>query len=111
MAIIEVGDKLVSTEIFEQKFVCNLTACKGACCVEGDSGAPVTEQEVEKLESIYPKVKPYLREEGIEAIEMSGVAYKDFDGEWVTTLVNGKECAFATFDEKYCEVHIHSTFQ
>lgn len=99
MAIIEVGDKLVSTELFEQKFVCNLTACKGACCVEGDSGAPVTEEEVEKLEAIYPDVKPYLRTEGIEAIEMNGVAYKDFDGEWVTTLVNGKECAFATFDD------------
>ena len=99
MAIIEVGDKLVSTELFEQKFVCNLSACKGACCVEGDSGAPVTAEEVEKLEAIYDRVKPYLRPEGIKAIQKNGVAYKDFDGESVTTLVNGRECAFATFDD------------
>lgn len=100
MAIVEVGDKLVSTALFEEQFVCNLTACKGACCVEGDSGAPVTEEEVATLKDVYEEVKPYLRPEGIAAIEKEGVAYKDFDGEWVTTLVEGKECAFATFDEK-----------
>lgn len=99
MAMIEVDDKLVSTELFSNKFVCNLSACKGACCVEGDDGAPVTKEEQEIMKNIFPTIKPYLRDEGIRAIEERGVAYKDNDEDWVTTLVNGQECAFATFDD------------
>lgn len=98
--LIEVQDKVVSTQLLERKFVCDLNACKGACCIEGDSGAPLTLEEVDLLEEVYDKVKPYMRPEGIEAVEQSGVFYMDQDNEPVTTLVNGKECAFVYFDDQ-----------
>ena len=67
--MIQVEDKIISMSIFEKYFVCDLNACKGACCVEGDSGAPLTVKEEKKLNTIYKKVKPYMREEGISEIE------------------------------------------
>ncbi|GAA0873747.1 DUF3109 family protein [Wandonia haliotis] len=98
--IFEIEDKLVASELFERKFVCDLNACKGACCVEGDAGAPVTEEEVKIIEKHLEEIKPYMRPEGIAAVEESGVSYPDDFNEPVTTLVNGKECAFVYFDEK-----------
>lgn len=97
--LVEIGDKIISTQIFEEKFVCDLNACKGACCIEGDAGAPLTFEEVSKLEDDLEKIKPYMRQEGIDAVEEQGVFYMDQDNEPVTTLVNGKECAFVYFDE------------
>jgi hypothetical protein len=98
--LIEVKNKVVSTLLFENKFVCDLNACKGACCVEGDSGAPLKQEEIDVLEEDLEKIKPYMRQEGIEAIEKTGVFYMDrWDNEPVTTLVNEKECAFVNFDE------------
>lgn len=97
--LIEVDDKIVSTQIFEKKFVCDLSACKGACCIEGDAGAPLTFEEVSILEDDIEAIKPYMREEGIAAIEEQGVFYMDQDNEPVTTLVNGAECAFVYFDK------------
>lgn len=98
--LVEIGDKVVSTQIFERKFVCDLNACKGACCVEGDAGAPLTFEEVSILEDDLEAIKPFMRKEGIEAIEKTGVFYMDQDNEPVTTLVNNSECAFVYFDEK-----------
>lgn len=98
--LIEIEDKVVSTQIFENKFVCDLNACKGACCVEGDAGAPLTFEEVSILEDELEAIKPYMRKEGIEAVEKQGVFYMDQDNEPVTTLVNDSECAFVFFDEK-----------
>lgn len=97
--LVEIGDKVVSTQIFERKFVCDLNACKGACCVEGDAGAPLTFEEVSILEDDLEAIKPFMRKEGIEAIEKTGVFYMDQDNEPVTTLVNNSECAFVYFDE------------
>ena len=97
--MIEVGSTIVSTDILEKDFVCNLAACKGACCIEGDAGAPLENEEVNTLAEIYEHVKPFLRAEGIKAIEKEGTAVKDWDGEMVTPLVNGKECAYVIFDE------------
>jgi len=99
VAMIMIDDKLVSDELFEKKFVCDLGACKGACCVEGESGAPLEESELEVLEEIIDEVKPYMRKEGIEAIEKSGLYEIDTDGEYVTPLVKGKECAYVSFDK------------
>lgn len=96
--LVEIGDKLVSTDLMTEKFVCDLTACKGACCVEGDDGAPLKNEEIDLLESVYEKVKPYMTEKGIEAVEKNGVYYLDRFNEPVTTLVEGKACAFANFD-------------
>ena len=98
--LIELNDKIISTQIFERKFVCDLSACKGACCIEGDSGAPLTLDEVNILEEEIEAIKPYMRPEGIAAIEKSGVFYIDQENDAVTTLVNEKECAFVFFDEQ-----------
>lgn len=98
--LIEVKDKVVSTLLFENKFVCDLNACKGACCVEGDSGAPINFEEIDILEEDLEKIKPYMRQEGIDAVEKTGVFYMDeWENEPVTTLVNKKECAFVYFDD------------
>lgn len=98
--LIEIDDKVVSTQVFERKFVCDLQACKGACCIEGDAGAPLTEEEVSVLEDVLDEVKPYMRKEGLKAVEKAGVFYMDEDNEPVTTLVNGAECAFVYFDDQ-----------
>ncbi len=97
--LIEVKDKIVSTQIFDKKFVCDLNACKGACCIEGNSGAPLTLDEIDLLEDNIEKIIPFMRSEGIEEVEANGVFYMDEDNEAVTTLVNGGECAFVYFDK------------
>ena len=97
--LVEIQDKIVSTQIFERQFVCDLNACKGACCIEGNGGAPVTKEEIAIIEANLDKVLPYMRPEGIAAIEAQGVVYEDEDFEPATTLVNGKECAFVYFDQ------------
>lgn len=98
--LVEVGDKVVSTQLFERKFVCDLNACKGACCIEGDAGAPLTFEEVDLIEEGLDAITPYMRPEGIAAVEKTGVFYLDQDNEPVTTLVNGGECAFVYFDDQ-----------
>ena len=94
--IIEIGDKLVSTEIFEKEFVCNLGACKGICCVEGDDGAPLSFEEVDLIEDQLENIKPFMTPEGIQRVEEKGVFYMDIDNEPVTTLNKTKECSFVT---------------
>ncbi len=96
----QLGKTIVSEEIIENDFVCNLNACKGACCVEGEAGAPLEDKETEILREIYPKAKPFLRPEGVAAIEEQGPFVKGLDGEWETPLVNGKECAYVVFSDK-----------
>ena len=98
--LIEVQNKIVSTEIFERKFVCDLKACKGACCIEGDDGAPLEKEEVDIIEENLDKIKPFMRREGVEAVEKGGVSYLDRHDEPVTTLVDQRECAFVFFDDE-----------
>ena len=98
--MILVDNAVISDDIKEQFFVCDLDKCKGACCVEGDLGAPLEEHELAELEGAYEAVKPYLSEEGIKAIEKEGLYIKDFEGDYSTTTIGGKECAFAIYDEK-----------
>ncbi len=95
----QLGKTIVSEEIIEHDFVCNLTACKGACCIDGNAGAPLEDQETEILVDIYAKVKPFLRAKGIAAIEAQGAFVKGEDGEWETPLVNESECAYVVFSE------------
>ena len=94
----QLGKTIVSEEILEREFVCNLSACKGTCCIDGDAGAPLNEEEIKILEEIYPKVKPYLRPEGIAAIEAQGTWVKGEDGDFETPLIEGKDCAYVIFD-------------
>lgn len=95
----QIGKTIVSEEIIENDFVCNLNACKGTCCIEGDAGAPLEEEETTVLVDIFQEVKPFLRAEGIRAIEEQGAFVKGEDGEWETPLVNGSECAYVVFSE------------
>lgn len=96
--LIEVGDKIVSKEIFDRKFMCDLSKCKGACCVEGDDGAPLEVDEIKIIEEILPKIKPYMTPEGRAKVDKDGVYYTDRTGTPVTSLVKGGACAFASFD-------------
>jgi hypothetical protein len=98
--MILIDDTCISDDIAEKFFVCNLEKCKGACCVEGDLGAPLEESELAVMEEIYDKVKPYLTPEGIKAIEEQGKYIQDWEGDYSTTTINDKECAYAFYDEK-----------
>ncbi|GGH45062.1 hypothetical protein IA57_03650 [Mangrovimonas yunxiaonensis] len=95
----QLGKAIVSEDIIEKDFVCNLSACKGACCVEGDAGAPLEASEAKILGDIYETVKPFLRPEGIAAIEKQGVFITTEAGDLETPLVNQAECAYVTFDK------------
>ncbi len=97
--MIEIDNKVVSSKILEQRFCCDLPRCKGMCCVHGDSGAPLTPDEALTLEQILEKVKPFMSTEGITAVNEQGVALIDNDGDLVTPLINGRECAFAVFEK------------
>ncbi len=92
--MLRIDDTIISRDLLEKKFKCNLKKCRGTCCVYGDSGAPLEEEEVQILEDIYPFVKPYMRQEGIEAVEKIGTSMTDKDGDLVTPLIDGKECAY-----------------
>jgi len=95
-----IENTLVSEDIFEEKFVCDLHACKGECCISGDSGAPLDKEETKLLEEIFLEIKPYLTEEGLKAIKEQGTWIIDSDGDYVTPLVNKTgQCAYVYFDE------------
>jgi len=94
----QIGQALVSEDILEKEFVCNLSACKGQCCIDGDAGAPVEKEETAILDEIFETVKPYLRPEGIAAIEQQGTYIIGEDGEYETPLIFGGECAYVIYD-------------
>ena len=96
----QLGKTVVSEEIIENDFLCNLNACKGGCCVEGDAGAPLEAKETDHLKAIFPKLKPFLSAEGLKAIEKQGTHITTAKGDLETPLVDGKECAYVVFDEK-----------
>lgn len=96
----QLGKTIVSEDIINKDFVCNLSACKGQCCIDGDAGAPLDEAETQILKAIYPKIKPYLRLEGIAAIEAQGTHITTELGELETPLINGADCAYVIFDDK-----------
>ncbi len=98
--MIVIDNTIISEDLIDKQFVCNLSKCKGACCVEGDSGAPLEQEETVTLENIYEKVKPYMDKEGIETIEKFGKWLVDTDGDFVTPLNGGKgRCAYSFFDK------------
>lgn len=105
-----IGNTLVSLDLFERKFLCNLAKCKGKCCVEGVAGAPVEKEEAEILARIIPTIKPYLRLEGWQAIEEQGPVVTDHDGELVTPLVKTEECAYAIFEDGIAKCAIERAY-
>ena len=94
-----IKNTLVSLDLIERFFVCDLSACKGECCIDGDAGAPILPEEKDELEKNISEVLPLLTPGGKKAVENDGVAYYDSDGDLVTMLVEGCNCAFTTFDE------------
>jgi len=97
--MLSIGKAIVSMDLFEKRFVCDLEKCRGHCCYYGDSGAPLEDIEAEILEQIYPDIKPLMRIEGIEEIEMQGTSVIDSDGDTVTPLIGNAECAYAIIEE------------
>jgi len=98
--MIAIQNTIVSDDVLDKKFVCDLNACKGECCVSGESGAPLEQNELPILLEILEKVKPYMNKKGIKAIEKNGPYVLDSDGDYTTTLVGKEaECAFVVFDE------------
>ena len=96
----QLGKTIVSEEIIEKDFVCNLSACKGACCIDGEAGAPLEKEEALILQEIYPKIKPFLRQESLREIEKQGAFITTKDGELETPLINGADCAYVNFDDR-----------
>lgn len=100
--IIQVGNVLLSSDIFTEYFCCDLDACKGECCIEGDSGAPLTMDEVGELENVLDEVWPELSASAQATIDHQGVAYTDCEGDLVTSIVNGKDCVFTCYGNDSC---------
>ena len=100
--MIQIGDVVVSLDVLKEKFLCNLDACKGACCIEGDAGAPVELDEIEKMEEVLPIIWEELAPEAREVIDKQGVVYTDQEGDLVTSIVHNKDCVFTCYDERGC---------
>jgi len=110
--MIAIENTLISDDIFTEFFCCNLAKCKGACCVEGNAGAPLDEDEIHYLEEHIDLIKPYLTEKGRETIENTGVFEIAIDGTVVTPLVNRAECAYLVFgDSGIAECAIEKAFE
>lgn len=110
--MIEVKNTLVHEDVVRENFVCNLNKCKGICCIEGDSGAPLERSELAILEEIYPMVKPYMTEKGIAVIEEFGTHVKDFEGDYTTPCVDtNKECAYVIMENGITKCSIEKAYE
>lgn len=102
-----IGNTIVSLDVLEKEFCCDLDSCKGCCCIEGDAGAPLTDNEEEKIRQILPVLLPEMRKEAREIVEQNGISYLDPTGDKVTQIVDGKDCVFARTDHNgwcYCVI-------
>ncbi len=110
--MLQINDTIISLDLLDEQFVCDLTHCKGACCIEGDDGAPLEESEVKIIEELLPVIWDDLTEKSKEVIQKQGVSYIDDDGEPVTSIVNGAECVFTYTDESgICKCAIEKAFR
>lgn len=107
----EIDDKVVSLDIIKEKFCCDVRVCKGNCCVQGESGAPLDDDEILILDRIFPDLKDYLRAEGIKAILEQGTFVIDEDGDKVTPLIGNLECAYAVFEDGIARCGIEKAFE
>lgn len=108
--MLQIGNAIVSLDVIEKKFICDFGKCKGACCVEGDSGAPLDADEKAILDEIYPDIKSYLTEKGIAEIEKQGTSVIDMDGDLVTPIINDKECVYTVFENGLALCGIEKAF-
>ena len=110
--MLQVGSALVSLDVIERFFICDLEKCLGACCIEGDAGAPVSEEECRKLKEILPVIWDDLLPEAKAVIERQGVAYVDEEGDLVTSIVNGKDCVFTCYGKNgMCQCAVEKAFR
>ena len=109
--MIEIDNTIVSLDVIEKKFFCDIGKCKGYCCVHGESGAPLEDREAELLRQIYPVIKTFLRQEGIRAIDSQGTSVIDIDGEVVTPLIDGEECAYVVFENGIARCGIEKAYE
>ena len=98
--MIEIGKTIISMDVLESKFCCDLDQCKGACCVDGDSGAPLIPDEAEMIERLYPVFEEYLSEENKAEIDRQGYSLIDHDGDLVTPIIGKNECVYTFRNEK-----------
>ena len=108
--MIQIEDKIISKDVLKKKFICDLNACKGACCVEGDSGAPLLKEEIKKIEDVYHAVEPYMTNEGRRVIHKTGVSVVDSDGDLTTPLINNNQCAFVINDKGISKCTIEKAY-
>lgn len=110
--MIQIDNTLVSLDILERQFICDLSHCKGICCVEGDSGAPLLKEEVRELEKALPVIWNDLSPQAQEVIDRQGVSYIDEEGDLVTSIVNGKDCVFTCYDaDGTCKCAIEKAYR
>lgn len=109
--IIQVGDVLVSSDIFTECFCCDLEACGGECCIEGDAGAPVTLDEVAGIEQALDTVWADLSARAQAVIDRQGVAYTDVEGALVTSIVDGRDCVFTCYEGKCCYCALEKAYR
>ena len=97
--MLQIGDTLISLDVIEKEFVCDIPKCLGKCCEHGDSGAPLEKKEARLLKKEYPKIEPYLSEAGIRSIDKIGTSTIDKDGDLGTPLINNRECAYTVYKD------------
>ncbi len=111
MPIIQVGHVLLSSDILTERFCCDLEACKGICCVEGDAGAPVTLDEISSIEDALDTVWNDLSASAQAVLDKQGVAYTDREGDLVTSIVGGKDCVFTCYDDGVCLCALEKSYR
>ncbi len=109
--MIVIGKTIISEEIRDIRFCCDLEKCQGACCVEGDAGAPLDEEEISLLEDDIDFIKPFMRKEGVDVVEKDGVFDFDITGDYVTPLINDRDCAFVIYEENIAKCAIEKAWE
>lgn len=109
--MIIIDNTIISEEIRDIHFCCNIEKCKGACCVEGDAGAPLEEEEISELEDYIDRIKPFMQKEGVSVVEKSGVFDYDMHGEYVTPLIADKDCAFVYYEKDIARCAIEKAYE
>lgn len=109
--MIQIQQTIISDDIFKEHFICDLCKCKGQCCVDGESGAPLEQHEFEDINEILPEIWDDLSPAAQDLINEHGIAYTDYDGELVTSIIKGRECVFTYFDENgVCKCAIDNAY-
>jgi hypothetical protein len=110
--MIEVGSVLIHEDVIRENFVCNLNKCKGACCIEGDAGAPLNTDELPVLDEIFEKVMPFMSAKGIETVKQVGTYVRDFEGDYTTPCVDtNKECAYVIMENGITKCAIEKAYE